>query len=97
MYMTATDWTSTAALRVRVRSAFEGTVSAQQHGIEDKNASPAVSGARVTGQGLMLLPLAPHLAYARVARGLQRVKFTVRHLGERHHPLEKKCLGIASR
>jgi hypothetical protein len=45
----------------------------------------------------VFLPLAPHLGYSRVARGLQRVKFSVWHLGERHNPRENKCLGIASR
>ena len=84
-------------LGVGVPAAFQKTVSAAQHHVEDKSASPAISETRVAGEGLMLLPLAPHLGYPRVARGLQRVKFTVWHSGERHDPREKKCLGIAPR
>jgi len=51
----------------------------------------------VAGDSRVLLPLAPHPGYSRVARGLQRVKRIIWHLGERNHPLLKEYLGLASR
>jgi hypothetical protein len=45
----------------------------------------------------MLLPRASHLGYSRIAGALQRIKLIVWHSGERHDPLEEKCLGIAAR
>ena len=77
---------------------FQKTViPAAQYHIEDKGASPAISETRVAGEGLMLLPFAPRLGYSRVARALQRIKFTVWHVGERRDPREKKRFGNTSR
>jgi hypothetical protein len=44
----------------------------------------------------MLLPLAPHFGYSRVAPALQRIEFIVGHLGERPDPLLKEYFGLAS-
>jgi hypothetical protein len=75
----------------------KAAVTAAHHRVEDESRSPAISESRVAGAGLMFHPLAAHLGYSRVARGLQRVKFIVGHLGDGRNPRKEKRFGITSR
>jgi hypothetical protein len=96
--MSLTTQQQVRKLPVDVLTAFpQKAVAAAHHDVKDEGASPTISETRMAREGVMLLPLASHLGYSRIAGALQRLKLMVWHLGERHNPLDKKCLGIAPR